>query len=71
MTDEIFAIYRDANLSLNTWPYLRSYLSDTLGLMHWSPFTLPVVKMGSPQQAKPSEASRDKPIHTRKPSKKG
>lgn len=46
MTDDIFRIFRDVNLPVNTWPYLRSFLADVLGRMGWAPFTLPTFKYG-------------------------
>lgn len=44
MTDDIFAIFREVNLPVNTWPYLREFVSTTMGRMSWAPFTLPAFK---------------------------
>lgn len=46
MTDDIFRVFQDVNLPVNTWPYLRSFLADMLGRMGWIPFTLPTFKYG-------------------------
>ncbi len=46
MTDEIFAIFREVNLPVNTWPYLREYISTTMGRMGWMPVALPALKRG-------------------------
>ncbi len=57
MTDEIFLIFRDVNLPVNTWPYLREFVSTTMGRMNWAPFTLPTFKTGT---ERPSRAPRKK-----------
>lgn len=46
MTDRIFNVFKDVNLPVNTWPFLREYVSTTLGRMGWQPFTLPALKQG-------------------------
>ncbi len=48
MSDGIFAVFRRANLPVNTWPYLREYLSTTTGRMNWTVFTLPALKRVPP-----------------------
>lgn len=50
MTEEIFQVFRAVNLPLNTWPYLREFVSATTGRMGWLPFTLPALKRGTPQR---------------------
>jgi len=45
MSDEIFAIFRDTNVPVNIWPYLREYLASTAGRMNWTVLTLPVLKV--------------------------
>lgn len=47
MTDQIFDIFGEINLPVNTWPYLREFISTTLGRMGWAPFTLPALKRGT------------------------
>jgi hypothetical protein len=48
MTPEIFDVFKDVNLPVNTWPFLREFVSTTLGRMGWQPFTLPALKQGVP-----------------------
>ena len=47
MSDELFTVFQDVNLPVNTWPYLRAFLADTLGRMGWPPLTLPAFKTGT------------------------
>ena len=47
MTDELFAVFQEVNLPVNTWPYLRAFLADALGRMGWPPLTLPAYKTGT------------------------
>ena len=47
MTEELFAVFQEVNLPVNTWPYLRSFLADALGRMGWPPLTLPAFKTGT------------------------
>ena len=46
MSEELFTVFQDVNLPVNTWPYLRSFLADGLGRMGWPPLTLPAFKTG-------------------------
>ena len=46
MSDELFTVFQDVNLPVNTWPYLRSFLADSLGRMGWPTLTLPAFKAG-------------------------
>jgi hypothetical protein len=48
MTEPLFAIFQDVNLPVNTWPYVREFVSTTMGRMNWVPFTLPALKRGAP-----------------------
>lgn len=47
MTDDIFSVFQRVNLPVNTWPFVREYISTTLGRMGWLPFTLPALKLGT------------------------
>jgi preprotein translocase subunit SecB len=65
MTDRIFEVFEDVNLPVNTWPYLREFVSTTLGRMGWQPITLPALKRGTEagsratgSVAKPSRGTR-------------
>ena len=50
MTDELFAVFEEVNLPVNTWPYLRAFLADALGRIGWPPLTLPAFKTGAESQ---------------------
>lgn len=62
MTDALFAIFKEVNLMLNTWPYLRAFLADAIGKMGWSMFTLPTYKVGtaSPTRSSPHQRNSRK-----------
>ena len=47
MSEELFTVFQDVNLPVNTWPYLRAFLADGLGRMGWPPLTLPAFKTGT------------------------
>ena len=47
MTEELFTVFQEVNLPVNTWPYLRSFLADALGRMGWPLLTLPAFKTGT------------------------
>ena len=47
MTDRVFAVFREVNLPVNTWPYLREFVATTLGRMGCQPFALPALKQGT------------------------
>ncbi len=46
MSEDLFTVFQDVNLPVNTWPYLRSFLADSLGRMGWPTLTLPAFKAG-------------------------
>jgi hypothetical protein len=47
VTDSLFALFGPINLPLNTWPYLREFVSTTFSRMNWHPFTMPALKRGT------------------------
>ena len=47
MTDEIFEVFQERNLPVNTWPYLRAFVSDSVSRMGWPPVTMPAFKIGT------------------------
>ncbi|MGI8554701.1 MAG: hypothetical protein ACR2PL_28505, partial [Dehalococcoidia bacterium] len=47
MTDGIFEVFREVNLPVNTWPYLREFVASSTGRMNWLAFTLPTLKRGT------------------------
>lgn len=53
MTPEIFALFGEVNLPVNTWPYLREFIATTMGRMGWTPFTIPALKRGTQQASRP------------------
>ncbi len=62
LTDELFQVFKRVNLPLNVWPYLREYVSSTMGRFGWPPFTLPAFKVNTP---------RDNQDGSAEPAKKG
>ena len=46
LTDALFVIFEEVNLPVNTWPFLREFVSTTIGRMGWLPFTIPALKQG-------------------------
>jgi hypothetical protein len=47
MSEELFELFQEVNLPVNTWPYLREFVATALGRMNWVPFTLPALKRGT------------------------
>jgi len=54
LTDEIFGIFKELNLPVNTWPYLREFVHDNFGRMNWPPLIAPTFKIGT----KPTKRKR-------------
>jgi hypothetical protein len=50
LTGDLFEVFCEHNLPVNTWPYLREFVSASLARMGWSPLTLPTLKRGVPPQ---------------------
>jgi hypothetical protein len=44
VTDDLFAVFSERNLPLNTWPYLREFVQNALARAGWPVYTLPVFK---------------------------
>ena len=71
MTGAIFAVFAQANLPVNTWPYLREFVAGTMGRFGWEPFTLPALKRGTIRKPETdAEVAPAKPKRTRRPAKK-
>lgn len=49
--DELWEVFSDNNLPVNAWPFLREYVSTTLGRMGWTPLFLPALKVGIPPKS--------------------
>jgi len=47
LTDEIFDIFKELNLPVNTWPYFREFVHNTFGRMNWRPLIAPTFKVGT------------------------
>ena len=58
LTEDLFAVFGEVNLPVNTWPYLREFISTTMGRMGWRPFTLPALKRGTPPPVPPAAKRR-------------
>ena len=41
MNNDYFARFKTRNLPLNTWPYFREYIHNSLSRMGWPPFIAP------------------------------
>ena len=44
MDDKYFDIFKGVNLTLNTWPYFREFVHDSVTRMGWPPFIAPLYK---------------------------
>jgi len=44
LTDELFKVFCDRNLGLNTWPYFREFVQNTVCRAGLPPLILPVLK---------------------------
>lgn len=47
LTDEIFDIFKELNLPVNTWPYFREFVHNNFGRMNWPPLIAPTFKVGT------------------------
>lgn len=52
-TKEFFEIYKETNLALNIWPFVREFVNNMTARMNIPPLTLPLLKF---TQRKPSKA---------------
>ncbi len=48
MTEELFTAFQAVNLPLNTWPYMREYVSSTLSRMGLPAVFVPTFKFSEP-----------------------
>lgn len=55
--DGYFNIFKDVNLPINMWPFVREYIYNSMSRMDWPPFTLPLRKV-SPQQPPQARKAR-------------
>ena len=55
MTDEIFEIFGNRSLKVQTWPYLREIFQNLSWRSNWPPASLPILKVGLPEQSAPGD----------------
>lgn len=67
LTADLFAIFEEVNLPVNTWPYLREFVSTTIGRIGWIPFTIPALKQGIERPPRPATAARSRAARARQP----
>ncbi len=56
MTEPIFRVFKDVNLPINSWPFLREAVSTAIGRMGWPSFTIPALKQGATAPGDDGEA---------------
>ena len=44
ITDDLFQIFKEVNLPVNTWPYFREYVHSCMGRLNLPPLILPALK---------------------------
>lgn len=44
MTDDIFTVFGQVNLKVNTWPFMREFLQSSLNRLDWPAFALPLLR---------------------------
>ncbi len=44
ITDDIFGLFKEVNLPVNTWPYFREYVHSCMGRLNLPPLVLPALK---------------------------
>ncbi|NOZ79151.1 MAG: hypothetical protein GXP48_08250 [Acidobacteria bacterium] len=49
MTDEIFEVFGNRSLKVQTWPYLREIFQNLSWRSNWPPASLPILKIGLPE----------------------
>src|SRR3712207_6224097 len=71
MTEVFFEVFEEVNLPVNTWPYLREFVSSTLGRMGWQPITLPALKRGTETAKQKNEEPTKSVNRSRRASARG
>jgi hypothetical protein len=49
MTDELFELFGNRSLKVQTWPYLREVFQNLSWRSNWPPTSLPILKVGLPE----------------------
>lgn len=44
ITETYFEVFKNVNLTMNTWPYLREFTQNMIARVGWPSFTLPLYK---------------------------
>jgi hypothetical protein len=44
MQDELFVVFGDLNLKINSWPFMRELVQSTMHRLNWPRFPLPLLK---------------------------
>jgi hypothetical protein len=44
MREELFVVFGDLNLKINSWPFMRELVQSTMHRLDWPPFPLPLLK---------------------------
>ncbi|RKZ28403.1 hypothetical protein DRQ26_01125, partial [bacterium] len=43
ISEEMFEVFKDYNVPINTWPYFREFVSSSIARMGLPPFPLPAI----------------------------
>lgn len=69
-SDRLFAVFREVNLPVNTWPYLREFVGTMTARMNWLTTTLPTLKRGVDEGSE-TTATRETPSSAERRSRRG
>lgn len=53
MREEIFLVFGELNLKMNSWPFVRELVQTNMARMGWPAFTLPLLKPAPPTPPAP------------------
>lgn len=67
MREDIFLVFGELNLKVNSWPYIREFVQTNMARMGWPAFTLPLLKPAPPRaQPNKPKASTKKQVGKKK-----
>lgn len=67
MREEIFVVFGELNLKINSWPFVRELVQTNMARMGWPAFTLPLLKPSPPVPTKgKSKATTKRPARREK-----
>ncbi|WP_297859732.1 hypothetical protein [Meiothermus sp.] len=55
-----FEVFKEINLPINMWPFVREFIYNTTARMDWPPFTLPLRKQAPESHRKAPSKTRSK-----------